>query len=445
LFETFVSKIMGSLVFESDSSGKAKKKSESGSSIRTAILDEEGTRRNIACLVEEIQKDHTNGQILEIIRRSTLDVQEKYEASHNGFRASRKHPDFINIDQYIAFFKGLKIFYDMIMPDVSSFSKEEKIGIGVIKPAIQDIGKDIIRMEWISEGYEVIDLEKNVSSQEFCEAIEHYNLDVIGISCMRNDCLSALEAFLGQLQTKCCKIPVIIGGVAVNPVVAYEFSEKYQVPVYYCKDVSQAEGILNRAIGNEPISIPTIITPELFKDSDEALSIANMNNFTLYQVPIERIVVDQHSRDGCKVCAQYKKVRCPLEIGYERQHSLEESMELITNFQFGVFVVTPKTESDERDNSDREDDKRRLRGLIAIESALNQRYGYAMAFKFPLVCPFCSPNDCSLAKGYCTMEKNYRPLHESYNINIPKTAQQILGENIKADLYSLILVGINSN
>ena len=39
------------------------------------------------------------------------------------------------------------------------------------------------------------------------------------------------------------------------------------------------------------------------------------------------------------------------------------------------------------------------------------------------------------------MEKNYRPLHESYNINVPKTAQQIFGEDIKADLYSLILVG----
>ena len=439
----FVSKIMGSLVFESDSSGETKKKSESGSSIKTTVLDEEETRRNIVCLVDEMQKNHTNEQILEFVRRSTLKVQEKYEASHNGFRASPKHPDYINIDKYIAFFKGLKIFYDMIMPDASSFSKKEKIGIGVIKPAIQDIGKDIIRMEWISEGHEVIDLGKRVSPQEFCKAIEHYNLDVIGISCMRNECLSALEAFLGQLQTECCKIPVIIGGVAVNPVVAYELSEKYQMPVYYCKDVSLAESVLNRAISNEPISIPTILTPELFKDSDEALSIAKLNNFILYQVPIERIAVDQHSRDGCRVCSQHKRARCPLEIGYERQHSLEESMELITSFQFGVFVATPKTESDERDNSDREDDKRRLRGLIAIESELNQRYGYAMAFKFPLVCPFCPPKDCSLAKGYCAMEKNYRPLHESYNINISKTAQQILGENIKADLYSLILVGIN--
>lgn len=438
---TFVSKIMGSLVFESDSSGRAKKKSESGSSIRTAVLDEEGTRRNIVCLVDELQKDHTIGQVLEIIRKSTLDIQEKYEASHNGFRANSRHPDFINIDQYIAFFKGLKIFYDLVLPNAPSFSKVEKIGIGVIKPAIQDIGKDIIRLEWISEGYAVVDLGKNVSPQELIEDIDRYNLDVIGISCMRNDCLPLLESFLGQLQTKCCKIPIIIGGVAVNPVVAYEFSGKYQIPVYYCKDVSQAEGVLNRAISNEPISIPVITIPERFKESEEALNIANQNNFSLYQVPIERIVVDQHSRDGCKVCSQYKKARCPLEIGYEKQRSLEESMKLITNFQFGVFVVTPKTESDERDNSDREDDKRRLRGLIAIESILSRKYGYALAFKFPLVCPFCSPNDCSLAKGYCLMEKNYRPLHESYNINVPKTAQQIFGEDIKADLYSLILVG----
>ena len=120
---------MGSLVFESDSSGKAKKKSESGSSIRIVVLDVEGTRKNIACLVDEIQKGHTNEQILEIIRRSTLDVQEKYEASHNGFRASPKHPDFINIDQYVAFFKGLKIFYEAIMPDLSSFSKKEKLAL----------------------------------------------------------------------------------------------------------------------------------------------------------------------------------------------------------------------------------------------------------------------------------------------------------------------------
>ena len=297
-------------------------------------------------------------------------------------------------------------------------------------------------MEWISEGYEVIDLGKNVSPNELVEAIEYHGLDVIGISCMRNECLPSLEAFLGQLQTKDCKVPVIIGGVAVNPVLAHEFSRKYQTPVHYCKDISQAEAVLNRAINGESIPIPLVATPELFKGSSEALNIANENDFTLYQVPVERVVIDQHSRDGCMVCAQYKKARCPLEIGYERQRSLEESQAFITGFQFGVFVVTPKTENDERDSSDREDDKRRLRGLIAIESQLSQEYGYAMAFKFPLVCPFCSPKDCSLAKGYCTMEKNYRPLHESYNINISETVQQIFGENIKADLYSLILVGM---
>ena len=154
-------------------------------------------------------------------------------------------------------------------------------------------------------------------------------------------------------------------------------------------------------------------------------------------------MIDQHSRDGCMVCAQYKKARCPLEIGYERQRSLEEQPAFITAVSnLAYLLLHLKLKTIERDSSDREDDKRRLRGLIAIESALSQEYGYAMAFKFPLVCPFCSPKDCSLAKGYCTMEKNYRPLHESYNINISETVQQIFGENIKADLYSLILVGM---
>ena len=66
-------------------------------------------------------------------------------------------------------------------------------------------------MEWISEGYEVIDLGKNVSPNELVEAIEYHGLDVIGISCMRDEFLQYFEAFLEQLQTKDCKVRSLIG------------------------------------------------------------------------------------------------------------------------------------------------------------------------------------------------------------------------------------------
>jgi len=438
--QILISKIFEALIFQKKDTGENLKRTYSGSNVKIAQLDELKTRENIQAVATEMLEQHTQEGLLDIIRESVRIVKHRYDISHNGFRANKKHPDFITIDEFTTFFGGLSYLYDIIVSKVKIEHCFGKIGIGVIAPAIQDIGKNIIRMEWISGGYDVIDLGRKVKPLDFLAKIIENTFDAIGISCMRNECIENLDLLLQQMNEKKISIPVIIGGIAVNPVTAYTLTNRYKIPVYYCKDVSEAESVLKNALNKAPIAIPDIKEPREFSGSDDISKMAKSYGFSLYQISTDNIVIDEHARDHCLTCPPYKKERCPLEIGYEKKRSLQESKDFISEFAFGLIVVTPATDEDFKDKIDTDNDKKRWSNLIDIESAMARTFGFAYAFKFPLVCPFCSAKDCTLQKGFCTMGTYYRSLHETYNINIFETVKNIFGEDTRGDLYSLILI-----
>jgi predicted metal-binding protein len=213
-----------------------------------------------------------------------------------------------------------------------------------------------------------------------------------------------------------------------------ELSRRFELPVYYGYDMNDAEQVLKRALEgrykDDQIRNETTTSTECFEiigHNSEAI-------FTVYPLAIENIVIDPEARANCNECMGVKKMMCPLEIGYENVHSLEESRKFINRFDHAFLVST-----DLPDVDDPQLCKAVWLDLLGVEQKLARDYGEAFAFKLPLICPFCKPSECRLSQGYCSFESYYRPLHESYNINIASICKAF-PNGIAPGIYALILV-----
>ncbi|MHA1705247.1 MAG: cobalamin B12-binding domain-containing protein, partial [Promethearchaeota archaeon] len=108
--------------------------------------------------------------------------------------------------------------------NVSKSSKTiGKVIIGTGKGDIHDIGKNIVITFLKAEGFKVIDLGVDVTSEQFIEAIKKEKPDILAISALISSTLVEIQKVLKDLKAANLKdkIKVIIGG----PPVTKEFSE----------------------------------------------------------------------------------------------------------------------------------------------------------------------------------------------------------------------------
>jgi len=92
-----------------------------------------------------------------------------------------------------------------------------KVLLGVVEGDTHDIGKDLVGAMLTAAGFEVLDLETNVSPSRFIEAIREYEPDIVGASAYT----SASATELGRLNDALKdaglrdRIKILIGGASV--------------------------------------------------------------------------------------------------------------------------------------------------------------------------------------------------------------------------------------
>jgi len=82
--------------------------------------------------------------------------------------------------------------------------------IGVMAPAIQDCGKNLIKLVWKAAGFDVVDLGNTVPPAIWLKEISQRGLSVVGILCMTNRCLGNVRGLLGSFSESNVNLPVII-------------------------------------------------------------------------------------------------------------------------------------------------------------------------------------------------------------------------------------------
>ncbi|MDR3574857.1 MAG: methionine synthase [Anaerolineaceae bacterium] len=115
---------------------------------------------------------------------------------------------------------------------------------------VHDIGKNLVKTILSNNGYQVIDLGKQVPAETIISKAVEFNADAIGLSALLVSTSKQMPLIVNELQRRGLKIPVLIGGAAINKrfgkrILLTDQEEFYQAGVYYCKDAFEGLSVMD--------------------------------------------------------------------------------------------------------------------------------------------------------------------------------------------------------
>lgn len=114
------------------------------------------------------------------------------------------------------------------MKKTSQNQPKKKIVMATVYGDLHDIGKNIIVLILRNHGYNVIDLGKNISSEEIIEAALREKANIIGLSALMTTTMEEMRSVVEIRNEKASGIKIIIGGAAVTSA----FAEKIGADAY---------------------------------------------------------------------------------------------------------------------------------------------------------------------------------------------------------------------
>jgi 5-methyltetrahydrofolate--homocysteine methyltransferase len=160
--------------------------------------------------------------------------------------------------------------------------KQEGVSKGLVVLAtvygdVHDIGKNLVKTILSNNGYEVIDLGKQVPAETIISKAVEVNATAIGLSALLVSTSKQMPLIVNELQRRNLKFPVLVGGAAINRrfgrrILQTENGEYYQPGVFYCKDAFEGLETMDKLI--DPERKPVLLE-QLKKDADMELGRAS--------------------------------------------------------------------------------------------------------------------------------------------------------------------------
>ncbi len=113
-----------------------------------------------------------------------------------------------------------RVFEDVVKPRLERGEKR-RVAVavfGTVKGDIHDLGKNLAKVLFEVEGFEVIDLGVDVSPEQIVEAVEKYNAKVVGVSALMTTTMTEQRRVVEELRKRGLrdKVIVIAGGAPVT-------------------------------------------------------------------------------------------------------------------------------------------------------------------------------------------------------------------------------------
>ncbi len=121
--------------------------------------------------------------------------------------------------------------------------------IATVYGDVHDIGKNLVASIIRNQGWDVIDLGKQVPLDKIVEAVEQYKPAAVGLSALLVTTSREMAAAVHEFANRNWTIPLIIGGAAVNPAYGERIAKlpdgsNYAGNVYYARDAFDAIKVL---------------------------------------------------------------------------------------------------------------------------------------------------------------------------------------------------------
>lgn len=114
-----------------------------------------------------------------------------------------------------------------------------KLVFATVQGDVHDIGKNIVILMLRNQGFEVIDLGKDVPAQRIYEVAREHQADIIGLSALMTTTMPRMAEFMELLEKENMKTPVMVGGAAVTRQFASSIGAYYAVDAVDAVRVAQ--------------------------------------------------------------------------------------------------------------------------------------------------------------------------------------------------------------
>ena len=142
------------------------------------------------------------------------------------------------LPQLIASAETMKRGFEFLQPRLneegSTASFKGRIILATVKGDIHDIGKNIVGLMLKNNGFEVIDLGKDVSHEDLIEAARKYKPDIVGLSALMTTTMVNMQDAVDLMREAHLGCEVLIGGAVVTDDYASS------IGVHYAKDGVEA-------------------------------------------------------------------------------------------------------------------------------------------------------------------------------------------------------------
>ncbi len=125
--------------------------------------------------------------------------------------------------------------------------------IATVYGDVHDIGKNLVKTILANNGYDVIDLGKQVPAETIITKAAEVHATAIGLSALLVSTSKQMPLIINELQRRGHNIPVLVGGAAINRrfgrrILQTEDGAYYDPGVFYCKDAFEGLGTMDQLI-----------------------------------------------------------------------------------------------------------------------------------------------------------------------------------------------------
>jgi 5-methyltetrahydrofolate--homocysteine methyltransferase len=121
---------------------------------------------------------------------------------------------------------------------------------------VHDIGKNLVKTILVNNGYDVIDLGKQVPAETIIQKAIEVNADAIGLSALLVSTSKQMPLIVNEMHRRGLTFPVIIGGAAINRrfgrrILQTEDGTFYPGGVYYAKDAFEGLSTMDQLMDED--------------------------------------------------------------------------------------------------------------------------------------------------------------------------------------------------
>ncbi len=202
-------------------------------------------------LVEQMHEDLYDGLKEEIVEGTTILLERKWSADKVLNEALVEGMRIVGIDfrdgilfvpEVLLAANAMKGGMEILRPLLSETGIKPigKMVIGTVKGDIHDIGKNLVGMMLEGAGFEVYDIGINNSVEDYFEALEKHQPDILGMSALLTTTMPYMKVVIDEMIKQGIRDDyiVLVGGAPLNE----EFGRAVGADAY-CRDAAQAADV----------------------------------------------------------------------------------------------------------------------------------------------------------------------------------------------------------